>query len=200
VNRYTTPATSAPAEPWMHESRVPAMPSRFETHVLVPVVLAGVVALAVTLGLVIGAWRFGWPWDVTWIGCFVAFIAMLAWRLLWVDHLSWRLETITGRELDGVPGIGKPGPVGLLNPEQARRDAGKPETAPASDVPRMTRFVTRSFLEGTSEGAQAIRPNTQDRDNYVECRDALLRLGHSVGWDMTRDLDTTIAMIEKHVR
>ena len=108
MNRYNSPPAAQTAEPFMVESRVPVGPSRFETHVQVPVTLAGIVALAVTFGLVIGSWRFGWPWDVTWIGGLVVFIGVLVWRLLWVDHLAWRLETITGHELDGKPGIGNP--------------------------------------------------------------------------------------------
>ena len=73
----------------------------------------------------------------------------------------------------------------------------------------MTEFVTRCYYEGTSEGAQHIRPNTTERTNYVECRDALLTLGLAVwknpnnpsaGWDMVGDIEQTLAMIEKHVR
>jgi hypothetical protein len=203
VNRYPTPATSTPAEPFMVESRVPVGESRLTTHVFVPF-LTAIITMAFIAGDVL---LFQWRPVAGVVGAIGLLVFVV--RVILADGLLTRLETITGRELDGKPGIGKPGPVGLLNPEQARRDAGKPETAPTSDVPRVKLFVTRSFLEGTSEGAQAIRPNTADRDNYVECRDALLRLGlaqwrneaqHSAGWDLTRDLDTTIAMVEKHVR
>ena len=131
----------------MVESRVPVGPTRFETHVQVPVALAGIVAAVVAFSIGLGAWRFGWPVDAMWIGGFLAFIVMLAWRLLWVDHISWRLERMTGMELDGKPGIGKPGPPGLLNPSESRRDVGNQETL-TSDVPRVKEFVTTLLLRG----------------------------------------------------
>jgi hypothetical protein len=213
VNRYSTPTTTAPApaESWMHESRSPAMPSRFETHVLVPVVLAGVVALAMTLGLVIGAWRFGWPWDVTWIGGLVAFIAMLAWRLLWVDHLSWRLETITGRELDGVPGIGKPEhPFVLQNQGEARNQADKlaAHVWRESRAAELVRFAAACAVDGTSEAAQGISSKSQ-RDKYVERRDALFDLGLAAwknpavpnsAWVLRLPPEQTAEIIESYVK
>jgi hypothetical protein len=205
--------TTAPAsgvEPWMVESRVPVGPSRFETHVKVPVALAGIVALAVTFGLVIGTWRFGWSWDVTWIGGLVVFIVMLAWRLLWVDHLSWRLETITGRELDGKPGIGKPHDVTLYNmhdytapprTEQAAGGEGTP-TKQALLAFTMSCYVMRK----TSERAHGIRP--WQRGRYKDFRDALLQLGiadwrddanHQLGWDLVVDQDTAIQQVAEHI-
>jgi hypothetical protein len=203
VNRhpYTAPAT--PDAPFMVESRVPVGESRLTTHVFVPFLQAAITMLLIAGCVLVFEWR---P-----VAGAVGAIGLLiwGWRILKADGLLTRLETITGRELDGVPGIGKPGPVGLVNPEQARRDVGRQDSAPASDVPRMLAFVARCHHEGTAEGAQRIKPNTAERDNYVECRDALLRLGlakwrneaqHSAGWDLTRDLDTTLAMVEKHVR
>jgi hypothetical protein len=210
VNRYPTPATSAPAEPWMTETRSPAMPSRFETHVLVPVALAGVVTLVVTFGLVIGAWRFGWPWDVTWIGGLVAFIAMLAWRLLWVDHLSWRLETVTGRELDGVPGIGKPEhPFIFQNPNEARNQADKlaAHVWRESRAAELVRFAAACAAEGTSEEDQKIASKAQ-RAKYVERRTALFDLGLAAwknpavpnsAWVLRLPIDETARIIEGYV-
>ena len=57
----------------------------------------------------------------------------------------------------------------------------------------MTAFAVRCYTYGTAEAAQRIQPTPKSRDNYVECRDALLALGlarwrneanHSAGWDI----------------
>jgi hypothetical protein len=199
--RYTTPPAAPAVEPWMHESRIPVGESRLTTHVFVPFLQAAITMLLIAGCVLVFEWQ-PVAGAVGGIG-----LAIWAWRILKADGLLTRLETITGRELDGVPGIGRAGQVGLFNPEQARRTVVTTEES--SDIPRMLAFVGRCFHEGTSEGAQHIKPNTKERDNYVECRDGLLKLGlarwrnpviHESGWDMVRDLETTLAMVEKHVR
>ena len=203
MNRYPN-QTQAPAqaEPFMVESRIPVGESHLTTHVIVPF-LQSLIAMALIAGDVLL-----WQWNPISGAVGAVGLAIFAWRILKADGLLTRLETITGRELDGIPGIGKPGPPTLLNPGESRRDVSQQETR-TSDVPRMKEFVARCFYEGTSEGAQHIKPNTTDRENYVECRDALLALGlarwrnetnHSAGWDVVLDIEKTLAKIEKHVR
>jgi hypothetical protein len=203
MTRYTSqPQAPAPAEPFMVESRIPIGESRLTTHVIVPI------AQALCTMCLIGVTLLLWEWRPVAGVIGAVGLIVFAWRILLGDRLLWRLETITGRELDGIPGIGKPGPPTLLNPGESRRDVSQQETR-TSDVPRMKEFVTRCFYEGTSEGAQHIKPNTAERDNYVECRDALLALGlahwrneanHSAGWDVVLDIEKTLAKVEKHVR
>jgi hypothetical protein len=203
VNRYTTPASTAPAEPFMVESRVPVGESRLTTHVFVPFLTAVITMAFIAADMLLFQWR-----PVAGVVGAIG-LAVFVVRVILADGLLTRLETITGRELDGVPGIGKPSPLALLNPEQARRDVAKlASAAEPSDVPRMTAFVTRCFTMGTPEAKQGIRPNTKERDNYVECRDGLIALGlacwrnpanHDSGWDMVLDAETTLAIIEKHV-
>jgi hypothetical protein len=195
----------------MVESRVPAGPSRFETHVAVPVALAGTVALAVTFGLVLAAWRFRWPWDVTWTGGLLAFIAMLAWRLRWVDRLAWRLETITGRELDGKPGIGKPDhPFVLVNKDEARSkaDALAAEVWRESRAAELVRFAAACATEGTSEAAQGVSSKSQ-REAYLAKRQALFDLGLAAwknpavpnsAWVLRLPPEQTAQFIENYVK
>jgi hypothetical protein len=198
------PLTSTPpqGEPFMIESRVPVGPSRVETHVFVPFLQAIITMALIALDVLLWQWR---P-----IAGAVGAVGLLmwGWRLLLGDRLLWKLETLTGHELTGDNVIGKPGPVGLLNPGAARRDVTT-QAALVSDVPRMNEFVARCFYEGPSEQAQRIRPNTADRTNYVECRDALLGLGlarwrnetnHSAGWEMILDIEKTLDVVAQHVR
>ena len=155
--RYSTPPTStASAEPWMTETRVPVGPSRFESHVQVPVALAGIVTLAVTFGLVIAVWRFGWPWDVTWIGGLAVFIIVLAWRLLWVDQLAWRIEQITGRELDGKPGIGNPDHPFVLTDKGAARSKADTLAANVWRESRAAELVRFAAACATSGGGKTV--------------------------------------------
>lgn len=190
------------AEPFMVEQRVPVGPSRVETHVIVPAMQT-----LITMILVVGIVLL-WRWEP--VAGVIGALGLLvwAWRILLGDRLLWKLERVTGRELDGVPGLGKPGPLGLLNPEQARRAVQTQETQ-VSDLPRMRLFVTRCFLEGPSETDQHIHPNTAERTNYVELRDGLMGLGLArwrnpqnpkSGWDLVLDREQTLAIVEKHVR
>jgi hypothetical protein len=200
--RYPSTPTAEP--PFMVESRVPVAESRLTTHVFVPFLTA-----VITMALIAGCVML-WEWKP--VAGVIGAVGLLAygWRVLKADGGLTRLETITGLELDGKPGIGKPGPLTLLNPAEARRDVASQESpARPSDLPRMRLFVTRCVTEGTSESDQNIRPNTADRTNYVECRDGLLDLGlarwrnpHNVkaGWDLVLDRDATLVLIEKHVR
>jgi hypothetical protein len=202
VNRYTIPTASTAEPSFMVESRVPVGESRVTTHFVVPALQALFTMLLIAIDVML------WQWRPIAGGVGLIGIVVWGWRILLGDRLLWKLETITGRELDGTPGIGKPGPPGLLNPNESRRSVSSQETQ-TSDVPRVKEFVTRCFYEGTSEGAQHIKPNTSERENYVECRDALLGLGlarwrnetnHSAGWDVVLDIEKTLEMVEKHVR
>ena len=82
--------------------------SRVDSEVIVPLLQTGITALAVTFVLVFIAWRKDLAWDVPVWGGAATFCIMWVWRILRSDALLWRLERITGRELDGKPGIGKP--------------------------------------------------------------------------------------------
>jgi hypothetical protein len=201
--------TVSDAQPTV-ETRVPIGPSRFETHVKVPVALAGIVALAVTFGLAIGTWRFDWPWDATWIGGLVTFIAMLAWRLLWVDQLSWRLERLTGLELDGKPGIGRPDPELTIWNADAAKSMSRQMQMPNHDAAQarvsLTSFVyLAASVDRPTEEALGIP--TGDRAGYVKYRDRLIYLGiaawndptrHAAGWHLCVAPENAAQIIDRH--
>ena len=202
MNRYQDTQNTQTAEPFMVESHVPVGASRMETHVFVPAAQALITMILIAADVLL------WQWHPIAGAVGAAGLLMWGWRILLGDRLLWKLETITGRELDGQPGLGKPGPLALLNPEQARRTVATQETQ-TSDLPRMRLFVTRCFLEGPSETDQHIHPNTAERTNYVELRDGLMGLGLArwrnpanpkAGWDLVLDREQTLAMVEKHVR
>lgn len=214
MNRYPSlPAQTAPAaEPFMVSTTEPLRASRVESEVVVPFLQTGVTALAVTFGLVFVAWRAEWSWDVPIGGGLAVFVGMWVWRILRSDALLWRLERMTGRELDGKPGIGKPHDVTLLNMGDY--------TPPASNLPDMTTeggtptkralmsFVLSCYVMGkTSERAHGIKP--WQRKRYLNFRESLidkLRIAqwddvenHNLGWHMVVDQDTALRVIDEYV-
>lgn len=214
MNRYTSPptATAQTAEPFMVSTTEPLRASRVESEVVVPFLQTGVTALAVTGALVFVSWRADWPWDVPVGGGLIVFVAMWVWRILRSDALLWRLERMTGRELDGKPGLGKPHDVTLLNMGDY--------TPPAPNLPDMMTdggtptkrallsFVMSCYVMGkTSERAHGIKP--WQRGRYIDFRDSLideLRLAqwddatnHNLGWHMIVDQDTALRMIDDRV-
>ena len=200
--RYQTPAPPATAEPWMVETRVPVGPSRVETHVIVPLLHATITMILLAAVVLL------WQWHPLAGAVGTVGLLVWGWRILLGDRLAWKLETITGRDITGDGQVGRPGALGLINPQAARQEVAQQETQ-TSDLPRMNAFVVRCFIDGTPEAKQRIRPNTKERTNYVECRDGLLRLGlarwrneenHDSGWDMVLDREQTLAIIAQHVR
>ena len=109
MNRYPNQPQAPDPSRAVHavHNRTPAcQPRRIPCHRAVPE--TGITALAVTFVLVFIAWRKDLSWDVPVWGGAATFCIMWVWRVLRSDALLWSLERITGRELDGKPGIGKP--------------------------------------------------------------------------------------------
>ena len=197
------------AEPFMVESRVPIGPSRIETHVIVPLALTGITTLAVTAGLVICTWRFGWSWDVPWLGGLVVFLGMWAWRILLGDRLLWKLERVTGRDITGDGSIGDP-TITTFNPAAARRKAAQV----GMQVPDAV-LVRNSLHEFVRLCASVERPTeaalgipTGDREGYVTYRDALMSLGiaawndparRAAGWHLAVEPEDAARIIAAHV-
>ena len=103
MNRYSNqPQAPTQAEPpFMVESRVPVGPSRVETHVFVPFLLAVISMILVAANILL------WQWNPLAGAVGAVGLLVWVWRVLLGDRLLWKLETITGRDLDG-DGIGGP--------------------------------------------------------------------------------------------
>jgi hypothetical protein len=200
--RYPTTPT---VEPFMVESRVPVAESRLTTHVFVPFLTALITMALITGCVMLWAWR-----PVAGIIGAVGLLAY-AWRVLKADGGLTRLETITGLELDGKPGLGRPDHnVTLLN----MRDY-QPPTPTVSDITdggtptkhALESFVMSCYVMGkTSERAHGIRP--WQRARYKDFRDSLLRLGlaewqdagnHNAGWRLVVAQDVALRTIAERV-
>ena len=176
-----------------------------------PLLQTGITALAVTFVLVFIAWRKDLPWDVPVWGGAATFCIMWVWRILRSDALLWRLERITGRELDGKPGLGKP-------PHDVTLWNMGDYTPPAPTAPDLTTegtptkqafmsFVMSCYVMGkTSERAHGIMP--WQRGRYKDFRDSLFRLklaewddatNHRLGWHMLVNQDTALRTLDTHI-
>lgn len=191
------------SEPFMVESRVPVGESRVTTHVVVPFFQA-----IITMALIAGCVLL-WQWHA--IAGVVGAVGLIVWgwRVLLGDRLLWKLETITGRELDGTPGLGKPQPFGMINPEAARRTADG--FAAASDTrsrqAELLAFVARCATLGESEQAQGI--SAGQRELYCDQRDTLINLGLAawkvpgnarLGWKLRVTPEQAQTIIAQHIR
>jgi len=183
----------------------PLRSSRVESEVVVPFLQTAITLLFIALCAGLWLWR---P-----LAGALGTVALLvwAWRMLRSDALMWRLERMTGADMTGDGVVGKPGAITLYNPAVARTKvahAAAQAQDEHSDQERMLTFVKLCYLKGTSEAAQGIKPNTAARDNYVECRDALLALDlaywrnpavHSAGWEMAlADAQDALDIVEYH--
>jgi hypothetical protein len=207
---YSQTQTAPTAEPFVIESTVPVRDSRLEADVFVPALQTLITTVVVGIGLALLAIVFNWSGNVPAFGAAATLIGMWVWRILRSDRLMWRREKITGRDINGDGSVGRPDAPTLLNPQQSRRTVEQNALEDnRTDVPRMLAFAAACQAYGTSEAAQGIRPNTRERDNYVECRDALLQLGlarwknennHAAGWELVLGPEETAVLIRKHVR
>jgi hypothetical protein len=189
----------------MVESRVPVGESRLTTHVFVPFLQAVLTMALLTACVLLFQWR-----PVAGVVCGIG-LAIWGWRILKADGLLTRLETITGRELDGKPGIGKPEhPFVLQNQGEARNQADKlaAHVWRESRAAELVRFAAACAAEGTSEGAQGISSKAQ-RTKYIERRDALFDLGLAAwknptvpnsAWVLRLPPDETAKIIESYVK
>jgi hypothetical protein len=144
-----------------------------ETHVLVPG------AQALFTMLLVGGDVLLWQWQPIAGAVGAVGLLMWGWRILLNDRLLWKLETITGRELDGTPGIGKPEhPFVLTNKDEARGKANvlAEHVWQESRAADLVRFAAACATQGTSEAAQGVGSKSQ-REAYLECRQALFDLG-----------------------
>lgn len=203
------PQTSAPAEPpFMVESRQPAAPSRFETHVIVPLAQSGVSALVVTMALVVVGWRQDWAWDVPVLGGLLTFTGFWVWRLWFGDRLLWGVETIIKHDVTGDGKVGRPHDVTLYNmgdytaPPRVDADLDGTPTKRA-----LIAFVLTCYNTGkTSERAHGVMP--WQRARYKDFRDSLLRLqvaewnnpaNHKRGWRLIVTPDVALSVIDAHI-
>jgi hypothetical protein len=205
VNHYTAPTAQAPTEPWMVETRVPVGESRLTTHVFVPFLQAAITMLLIAGCVLVFAWR---P-----VAGVVGGIGLLVWgwRILKADGLLTRLETITGRDINGDGSIGKPEhPFVLTNPEEARSraDGLAAQVWRESRAAELVRFAAACATEGTSERKQGITSETQ-RKKYLEKRQALFELGLAAwdnpavpnsAWVLRLPPEETAKLIESYVK
>ena len=197
VNREAQPVTVATKEP--------LRASRVESEVVVPFAQTGITALLAAIGVGLFLWRIE-------AGIFGALVfGVWLWRILRSDVLLWRLERITGRDLnrDGV--TGEPDPViTVYNSTEARHKAAA-AALPVRDVTRVREslkafvYLCASVERPTEE---ALDIPTGDRAGYVKYRDKLMDLGiaawndanrHSAGWHLVVATDTAAAIIEQHL-
>jgi hypothetical protein len=181
----------------------PVRASRLESEVLVPLAQTLITLLFVALDVLLWTWR---PLAGA-VGCVALFV--WGWRILRSDRLMWRLERLTQHDLTGDGSIGQPpaSAIALINPVVARTTAGNWQPV-HSDQERMTQFVLRCDLHGTSEKNHGVKPGSVAHTNYVECRDALFALGvaawrdwerPTLGWRLTVDVATATELVRKHV-
>ena len=202
TTRYQDNAQTT-AEPFMVESRIPVGPSRVETHVIVPFLIAVIVMALIALDVLLWEWRPA----AGLIGA--AGLLAFFWRVILGDRLNWKLETMTGRDLDRDGQIGKPAPFSVLNPADARRTADG--YAAASDTrsrqAELLAFVARCATVGESEQAQGIGPG--QRELYCDQRDTLIGLGIAawkvpgnvrLGWRLRVTPAQAQTIIERHIR
>jgi hypothetical protein len=205
VNRYTTPAapTAPTAEPWITETRVPVGESRVTTHVIVPAMQALIAMILLSADVLLWGWK-----PVAGIIGAVG-IGIWVWRVLLGDSLLWRLETITGRDLDGDGTEGQPEhPFVLSNKADAQRKARESaeQAWRQSRAEELARFAAVCATQGTSEKKQGITSESQ-REKYILRRDALLELGlaawndaarPSLGWSLVATPEVTAEIIMNH--
>ena len=205
MNRYPSTPAPAPAEPWMKETRVPVAESRLTTHVFVPFLTA-----LITMAMVAGCVML-WQWKP--VAGVIGAVGLLAyaWRVLKADGALTRLETITGLELDGKPGIGPAEQdVTLRNMHDYHPPARTVQDITTDGTPTkhaLMSFVMSCYVMGkTSERAHGIRP--WQRSRYKDFRSALLRLGlaewiddanHNAGWRLVVEQDVALRTIDERV-
>lgn len=204
MNHYPrTAPTTAPAEPFMVESRVPVGESRVTTHVVVPFFQA-----LITMALIVADVLL-WQWHP--IAGTVGAVGLIVWgwRVLLGDRLLWKLETITGRDLDGDGDTGAPHPFVIQNKAAARSqiNAAAEQTWRESRAAELVRFAAACATSGTSEAAQGISSKAQ-REKYVERRQALFDLGLAAwknpavpnsAWMLTLPPEQTAQFIQNYV-
>jgi len=203
MNRYTAPTAPA-AEPFMVESRVPVGESRLTTHVIVPAAIALITMVLVAVDVML------WQWEP--LAGLVGAVGLLVWgwRIVLGDRLLWKLETVTGRDLDGDGTEGQPHPFVLTNRDEARSKANAlaAQVWRESRAAELIRFAAACATSGTSEAAQGVGSKAQ-RAAYIERRDALFDLGLATwknpavpnsAWVLKLSPEQTAEFIENYVK
>ena len=207
MNRYPNqPQAPTQAEPpFMVESRVPVGPSRVETHVFVPFLLAVISMILVAANILL------WQWNPLAGAVGAVGLLVWVWRVLLGDRLLWKLETITGRDLDGDGTEGRPEhPFVITNKNKAQAEARRSseQTWRESRAAELIQFAAACATTGTSEEAQGVSSKTQ-RNKYVERRQALFDLGLAAwknpgvpnsAWVLTLPPEQTAQFIQNYVK
>jgi hypothetical protein len=208
LSTYQVPR-AAPAPSYQVENRQPRHVQNLETGFLVPFATAGGTAIALTIAAGALALAFGWPVKTVLIIFALSLAGGWLWRLGVADKIIWNVERVTRQDLDGDGTIGAPMThLAVIQPEAARQDIARQtrQTTANERLVWLQAFVHRCYVMGCSESAQGIKPG--DRARYLEARDLLLRLGLAVwrdeankrlGWQMTTDEATAVAIITHHV-
>ena len=182
-----------------------------ETGVIVPMLTATFTAVALTLACGVLALAFGWSGRVVAVTFALSLALGWFWRLGFADKVLWSVESWTGKDLDRDGRTGNPAlQFATINPGQARASVAR-QTAQNDTEARQTAlqaFVDTCYLSGCSEAAHGITASGPERDNYVACRDELMRLGLARwknpnrpkgGWVMAADPATCKGIVAGHV-
>lgn len=209
MTTYRQPADVA-QPPATITTSAPLRSSRVESEIMVPFLQTAITAVIVGVALALLTWRFDWSWDVPIFGVVVVLVGMWVWRLLRSDALMWKLERMTGLELDGKPGIGKP-TLTVVNGLDARAKAAQDDynTVRASVTAQQSLIAFVYLCASVPKPTEkALGIPTGDRDGYVAYRNKLIQLGigawddpnrHDLGWHLCVSTNTAARIIEQHI-
>lgn len=182
-----------------------------ETLFVVPALTAFGTALAITMTAGGLALLFGWPARTVGIVCALSLGVGWFWRLGVADKVLWRVESWAGRDVNGDGSTGRPAlGFATIDGAVARTSVARQTAQNATEtrLEALQTFVDRCYLSGTSEAAHGVLASGPERDDYVACRDELLKLGLAQwknkdraksGWVMTTDPATAKAIVSNHV-
>lgn len=209
VIRVNLPREEPPA--FVVEHRQPTRQPSLESDVFVPALQTLFTALAAAIVAGLLALAFRWPIQVVLIATALVLALGWVWRLRLADSLLWRVESMTGKDIDKDGAIGAPRPVTLLNPSLARGEVKQLAQDAASTSKRadLLAFVGKCYQFGTSESAHGLKGGGgPDRERYREHRDVLLRLGvaawkspgrPSAGWRLVVSQEEAARIVAEHV-
>ena len=155
MNRYSNqPQAPAQAEPFMVESRVPIGPSRVETHVFVPFLLAVISMILVAANILL------WQWNPLAGAVGAVGLPVWVWRVLLGDRLPLETRNDHGPR-PGRLTARKAGPIiHLSSPTETKRGRShrRQLSKPGARVGRRnwSQFAAACATQGTSEAAQGV--------------------------------------------